>query len=207
LLDATLDALAAVVEASYARRGEGRRTTLAVAARRLTLMRILLRGARDRRHLIAHSYACRTGLGTHAALAKAKTWARGYRHFAHLDVAKFFPTVDHGILLAQLARHIPCTRTLDLCARIVAAGGTVSAGPRWHFPGDDLFTPQARSIGLPIGNLTSQHFANRYLSPVDHRAKDRLRVRAYLRYMDDVPLFGDDRSAVEEQVHALEEAF
>jgi len=157
-------------------------------------------------HLIAHSYACRTGLGTHAALARAKVWARGHRYFVHLDVAKFFPTVDHAILLAQLARHVPCGRTLNLCARIVAAGGAVSAGPRRHFPGDDLFTPHARPIGLPIGNLTSQHFANRYLSPVDHRAKDRLRVRAYLRYMDDLLLFGDDRATLEGQARAVEEA-
>ncbi len=158
------------------------------------------------RHLIAHSYACRSGLGTHAALAKAKAWARGHRYFVHLDVAKFFPTVDHAILLAQLAHHIPCTRTLDLCARIVAAGGALSAGPRRHFPGDDLFAPHARAIGLPIGNLTSQHFANRYLSPVDHRAKDRLRVRAYLRYMDDLLLFGDDRATLERHARAVEDA-
>jgi hypothetical protein len=61
-------------------------------------------------------------------------------------------------------------------------------------------------VGLPIGNLTSQHFANRYLSPVDHRATDRLGIHAYLRYMDDMLLFGQDRAQLEERGRALEEA-
>ena len=72
---------------------------------------------------------------------------------------------------------------------------------RFYFPGDDLFTPYGRSVGLPIGNLTSQHFANRYLSPVDHRAKDRLRIRPYLRYMDDMLFFGNDRSQLQDWGH------
>lgn len=156
--------------------------------------------------LIRHSYACRTGLGTHAALRQATAWARRHRYFVHLDVTKFFPTVDHAIVLSQLERHVRCAATLALCRRILSAGGVLSAGARRYFPGDDLFTPLTRAIGLPIGNLTSQHFANRYLSPVDHRAKDRLRVRAYLRYMDDMLLFGDERSQVLDQAHAIEEA-
>jgi len=61
-------------------------------------------------------------------------------------------------------------------------------------------------VGLPIGNLTSQHFANRYLSPVDHRAKDRLGIRAYLRYMDDMLLFSDDKEQLRDWGHQLEEA-
>jgi hypothetical protein len=157
------------------------------------------------RSLIADTYACRVGLGTHAAVRRATAWRSTYRWFVHLDVAKYFPTVDHAILFAQLQRDLACPRTLELCARIVAAGAAAS-GPRWHFPGDDLFTPSSRAIGLPIGNLTSQHFANRYLSPVDHRVKDRLRVRPYLRYMDDMLLFGDDRAALHGLARAVEDA-
>jgi hypothetical protein len=158
------------------------------------------------RGLIHDTYACRVGLGTHAAVERATGWARHYRYFAHLDVAKFFPTIDHAILLAQIHRDVPCARTVDLCGRIIAAGGAVAGGPRWHMPGDDLFTPVERAAGLPIGNLTSQHFANRYLSPVDHRAKDRLRIRGYLRYMDDMIVLGDDRAEVEDHARAIEEA-
>lgn len=158
------------------------------------------------RHLIADTYACRVGLGTHAAVRRATGWARSYRWFVHLDVTKFFPTVDQAIVLAQLAHDVVCPRTVELCGRILAAGTGSVTGPRFHFPGDDLFTPFSRTVGLPIGNLTSQHFANRYLSPVDHRLKDRLRVRAYLRYMDDMLVFSDDRAEVEGFARAIEEA-
>lgn len=157
-------------------------------------------------HLVRDTYACRTGQGSHAALARATGWARHYAWFAHLDVAKYFPTIDHAILLAQIERDVPCARTVALCRRIVAAGAVAVRGPRWHFPGDDLFTPLTRDVGLPIGNLTSQHFANRYLSPVDHRVKDRMRVRAYLRYMDDMLVFGDTRAEVENVARAIEAA-
>ena len=158
------------------------------------------------RGLIHDTYACRVGLGTHAAVARATGWARHYRWFAHLDVAKYFPTIDHALLLRQVERDVPCAHTVDLCARIVAAGADAVRDPRRYGPDDDLFTPVGRVIGLPIGNLTSQHFANRFLSPVDHRLKDRLRVRAYLRYMDDMLVFGDERAEVEAHARAVEEA-
>lgn len=75
-----------------------------------------------------------------------------------------------------------------------------------HFPGDDLFAPSARRVGLPLGSLPSQLFANRYLDPVDHLVKDRLRVRGYLRYMDDMLLFHDDRDALVELAARVEAA-
>jgi hypothetical protein len=158
------------------------------------------------RGLVHDTYACRVGRGTHAAVERAVAWARTYRFALHLDVQKFFPSVDHAILLAQLERDIGCPRTLEVCQRILTAGLDVVVPRRWHFPGDDLFTPWQRSVGLPIGNLTSQHFANRFLSPVDHRVKDRLRVRAYLRYMDDFLVFHDDREALREVGVAIEAA-
>jgi hypothetical protein len=158
------------------------------------------------RHLIPRSYACRTGLGTHRALAQAVAWTRSYRFALHLDVRKFFPSVDHDLLVAQLHHDLRCPPVVDLCVRILDAGLTHIEPVRSHFPGDDLLTPWERKVGLPIGNLTSQHFANRYLSPVDHRATDRLRIHAYLRYMDDMLLFADDRAKLSEWGHAIEEA-
>ena len=159
------------------------------------------------RSLIHHTYACRVGLGTHAALRTATAWARTYPWFAHLDVVKFFPTIDHALLLAQLARDIPCPATLEICRLIVVHGSRSIVPVRFHFPGDDLFTPLSRSVGLPIGNLTSQHFANRFLSPIDHRATDRRKIHAYLRYMDDVVLFGTSKAEVEDHTLALQDAF
>ncbi len=157
------------------------------------------------RGLVSDTYACRIGLGTHAALRKARAWANAHSWFVHLDVRKYFASIDHEILLRQLSRHLLCPRTLGVCAAIVKSGALTVDGPRFHFPGDDLFTPASRAAGLPIGHLTSQHFANRYLSPVDHLAKDRLGIRAYLRYMDDLLLFDEDRDRLVRHATALEE--
>ncbi len=156
------------------------------------------------RSLIGDTYACRVGRGTHAALHRATGWARFYRYFVHLDVRKLFPAIDHSILFAQLERDVRCAKTLNVIEKILAAGRDADA-PRFHFPGDDLWTPATRALGLPIGSLTSQHFANRFLSPMDHRAKDRLRIRPYLRYMDDMLLFANDREELAGWARSLEE--
>ena len=157
------------------------------------------------RGLIEDTYACRRGLGTHAALRRATGWARSYRFFVHLDVRKLFPTIDHALLLQQLERDVRCERTLEMVRRILVAGMDGLEQVRFHFAGDSLFSPLERDVGLPIGSLTSQHFANRYLSPLDHRAKDRLRIRPYLRYMDDMLVFGNDRAEVAAHARDLEE--
>jgi hypothetical protein len=65
-----------------------------------------------------------------------------------------------------------------------------------YFPGDDLFTPTTRRKGFPIGNLTSQLFANIYLNGFDHFVKETLRCRAYIRYCDDFVVFSDDKHAL-----------
>jgi retron-type reverse transcriptase len=161
-------------------------------------------GPRLESSLIHDTYACRVGRGTHAALARASAWARSYRHFVHLDVRKLFPTIDHGLLLRLLERAVPCEETLLVLRRILASGED-HATVRFHFPGDDLLTPLTRPQGLPIGSLVSQHFANAFLSPVDHLVKDRLRVRAYLRYMDDMLVFGDEASVVRSWAERIEE--
>jgi len=62
-----------------------------------------------------------------------------------------------------------------------------------YYPGDDLFTPFTRRRGIPIGNLTSQFFANIYLDGLDHFVKENLHCRNYLRYVDDIAVFGDDK--------------
>lgn len=158
---------------------------------------------RHERRMVADSYACRRGHGTHAALRRAAAWARTYRWWVRLDVARFFPSVDHAIVRAQLARDLPAVPLRALCERILAAGGRRGGV---YVPGDDLFTPVERVVGLPLGSLMSQLWANRYLDPVDHLVKDRLRHRAYLRYMDDMLLFHDDRGALEGVAREVEGA-
>jgi RNA-directed DNA polymerase len=129
---------------------------------------------------IFDSYACRVGKGTHAAIARAQQLARRHAFFLTCDVRHFFARVDHGVLAAQLARRCREAPLLRLLGQIIAHGPP--AAP----PGK----------GLPIGNLTSQHFANLYLGELDHFAKERLGVKGYLRYMDDLLLFAPDKPSL-----------
>lgn len=132
-----------------------------------------------RRGFIRDTYACIPGRGTHRAVERfrafvaARAW-QGYR--LQCDIKSYFASVDHAVLMRLLSRRIGCGRTLDVLASLLAHGG-VSPGR-----------------GMPIGNLTSQLFANLYLDPLDHFVKEQLRVRHYLRYMDDFVLLCDDRA-------------
>lgn len=144
---------------------------------------------------IYDSYACRKGKGVHQAVDRAHALLREHRYALKGDVVKFFPSVDHAVLLGLLARHVADPPVLRLAARILASGAGVLDGevePYW-FPGDDLFAV-LRPKGLPIGNLTSQFWANVYLNELDQFVKRELRVRAYLRYADDMLLFDDDKA-------------
>ena len=144
------------------------------------------------RGFIDASYANRVGKGTHAALDHATRLARRHRWVLKCDIEKYFPSIDHRILLERLARKIKCPDTLWLMERIVANSNPQEEVLR-YFPGDHLFTPLERRRGLPIGNLTSQFFANVYLDGFDHYAKERLGCTAYLRFADDFLVFGDDK--------------
>jgi len=68
----------------------------------------------------------------------------------------------------------------------------------YYFEGDDLFSPFERRRGLPIGNLTSQFWANVYMDPLDHFVKDDLGVKGYVRYVDDFLLFGDTKQQLQQ---------
>jgi len=91
------------------------------------------------------------------------------------DIEKYFARVDHSVLMERLSRKVGDLRMLRLLQSLLAHG---AEGP---------------SRGMPIGNLTSQLFANVYLDALDHFAKEELRVRHYLRYMDDFLLLAGDR--------------
>ncbi len=160
---------------------------------------------------IDDSCANRVGRGTHAALDRAQDFARRYRYCLQCDVREFFPSIDHAILRGILARKLACEDTLGLCDAILASGAGVLEREytQVYFPGDDLFAA-ARPRGLPIGNLTSQFWANCYLNELDQLVKRELRCPAYLRYVDDFLLFADDkpslwawRSAIRERLAAL----
>ncbi len=140
------------------------------------------------------SYACRKGKGTHRAIARAQHFLRRFPWYLKTDIVKFFPSVDHEIMLARLSRVVADPVLLRLIGRIIDSGAGIHADdvtPHW-FPGDQLLDA-ARPKGLPIGNLTSQFFANVLLDPVDHFIKEVLRVPGYVRYADDLLLFGETK--------------
>ncbi|HNT77158.1 MAG TPA: reverse transcriptase/maturase family protein [Anaerolineae bacterium] len=146
---------------------------------------------------IYDTYANRVGKGTHAALDRAQAFARRYPYVLKCDVREFFPSVDHTLLRDLLAQPIACPRTRKLIDRILAGGADILTDRytmQW-FLGDDLLAVY-RSRGLPIGNLTSQHWANLYLHPLDLFVKQTLHCHAYLRYSDDFLLFDADKATL-----------
>jgi RNA-directed DNA polymerase len=141
---------------------------------------------------IRDSYANRKGYGSHLALRRFTYFARHNRYVLQCDIQKYFPSIDRTILKAQLRRKIKCPETLWLIDIIIDNGNYVPI-PIQHFAGDTLLTHLERPRGLPIGNLTSQFFANVHLSGFDHFVQEQLKVSKYLRYVDDFALFTNDR--------------
>jgi RNA-directed DNA polymerase len=140
---------------------------------------------------IHDSYANRLGKGTHRAVARYERFRDRFRYVLRCDVRRYFPAIDHDILKADLRRRIACAPTLWLLDTIID-GSNPQEPVHTYYPGDDLFEPYRRRRGLPIGNLTSQFFANVYLDGLDHFCKEVLRVPGYVRYVDDFALFHDD---------------
>ena len=143
---------------------------------------------------IPDSYACRIGKGTHAALDRCQQFARRYRYVLQCDVVQFFPAIDHAILRDVLFRHIADERTRWLIDLILDSGAGVLCAEydMVYFHGDDLWAVE-RARGLPIGNLTSQFWANCYLNELDRFVKRELKCPAYVRYVDDFLLFADGK--------------
>ena len=144
------------------------------------------------RKMVYDSYACRTGKGTHRAMLRVREFVRkacdgGNRAYAlHTDVSKYFPSINHDILVEILKRTIRGKDTMRLCETIIRDNG---------FDGR----------GLPIGALTSQLFANVYLDQMDHHVKDNLGIRWYVRYMDDTMTISRDKRKLWEVRNEIDE--
>ncbi len=149
------------------------------------------------RGFVADSYANRVGQGTHRALDRCQQLARRHAYVLQCDVRQYFPSIDHAILRALLAKQIDDPQVMRLIDLILASGAGVLAGEydMVYFPGDDLLAA-LRPRGLPIGNLTSQFWANVYLNPLDHFIKRELRCAGYVRYVDDFLLFTGDKATL-----------
>ncbi len=149
------------------------------------------------RTFIHDSYACRLGKGTHAAVRRYTHFARKYPYVLKCDIQKYFQSVDQEILFGIVGKKIRCRDTLWLIRQILSSHA--DAGSVFYFETDDLFTPYERRRAIPIGNLTSQFFANVYLNGFDHFVKERLNCRAYIRYVDDFVVFDDSK----ERLHSV----
>lgn len=132
---------------------------------------------------ISDSYACRKGKGSHAGSDKLtellKTSKRkwGVVYCLKADISKYFHSIDHTVLKGILRKTIRCRKTLGLL--------------------DEIIESVDEEKGLPIGNLTSQLFANVYLNTLDHYVKETMKVGYYVRYLDDFVLLSDDKKQLQ----------
>lgn len=123
------------------------------------------------KNLIPQTYAALPGRGAHQALTHVKRALRDERarYYLQIDIRKYFPSIDREVMMGKLEKRIKDRKVLDLCRLII----------------DEYPLP-----GLPIGNYTSQYFANFYLSELDHYMKERFHCHWYFRYMDDIVIIG-----------------
>lgn len=155
------------------------------------------------RKFIFDSYACRKGKGVHAAVERYQGWARRYPYVLKMDVSQYFFSIDHDLLKEKIHRYIGDAGVMWLLETIIDGSPDYDA-PLGYFPNDDLLTPLERRVGIPIGNLTSQLLANLYLNDLDHYLKEQLKVRAYLRYVDDLFVLGDSKTDLHRIRQAVE---
>lgn len=131
------------------------------------------------------SYACRPGKGMHAGADRAQQFLRqvqrgsGRIYVLKADISKYFDSIDHGVLKRLIRRKIGCPATLAVCDEVIDSAAVIG----------DL-APK----GLPLGNLTSQLWANIYLHELDDFVKHGLREKRYLRYMDDFCVVHHDKA-------------
>lgn len=127
------------------------------------------------RTFLPNNYACRVGKGTHAAATEAQAiMRRGFTHWLKLDYSKYFASIDRSVLYAEIRRKVSCRGTMALIVAFLPPTGK----------------------GLPIGNLTSQLFANVYGHILDRYLTHTLHIKAWLRYMDDTVIFAHSREAL-----------
>jgi len=141
--------------------------------------------------MIYDSYACRTDKGTHKAIKRAHYFLRQNKWVLKIDIKKYFFTIDHKILFNLIKTKIKDNRLLYLISKLLYSYKT-DDNYYYSFDNDDLFS-RTRERGLPIGNLTSQLFANFFLTTFDRYVKEDLKIKGYLRYMDDMLIFCDSK--------------
>lgn len=130
--------------------------------------------------LIFDTYACIKGRGSHKAVERTQFFSRRNKLYLKLDIAKYFHSIDHAFLIELLERMFKDRRLLSLLKKIIVSYEVA--------PGK----------GIPIGNLTSQYFANYYLGHLDHFIKEQLCIKPYVRYMDDFIVWDNEKRELKE---------
>jgi len=130
------------------------------------------------KYLIFDTYATRQNKGTYKALDRAKLFHKKNKWYFKFDIRKYFDSIDHTILLAMLKTMFKDKTLLIIFEKIINSYQTQTGK------------------GLPIGNLTSQYFANRYLGSLDHFVKHNLRTKYYVRYMDDFVIWHNSKQTI-----------
>ena len=162
------------------------------------------------KQFISDSYACRVGKGTHKAVDKLQYWLRQTErkperyYYLKLDISKYFYRVDHSILMQILRRKIADKDLLQVLSVIINCEDTQFGLPMGADIGDVAFDEMLGEVGLPIGNLTSQMFANLYLNELDQYCKHQLRLHYYIRYMDDIIILHPDKKYLERVKQEIE---
>lgn len=140
----------------------------------------------DKRY-IYDSYACRRNKGTHKGADRAQKFIRRVEtkhskaYALKADISRYFSSIDHHILKSILSAKLQCNRTKSLLFYII-----------------DNSPSEALGVGIPLGNLTSQIFANVYLNELDQYVKRTLKVKEYVRYMDDFTIIHNDKHQLHE---------
>ncbi len=148
------------------------------------------------RKFIFDSYACRKNKGTHAAITRAQRFMQANQYFMHLDVKKYFLSINHFILKRILKKHISEQDVLQLFHIIINSSLPNEAKSKGNKSSLNLFS--SINKGLPIGNLTSQFLANLYLNELDQYVKHELKIKYFVRYMDDFVVFGNNKQLLKE---------
>ncbi|MCX7918979.1 MAG: reverse transcriptase domain-containing protein, partial [bacterium] len=166
---------------------------------------------------IYDSYACRKGKGTHAAVSRLRSFLRKVTanttqraYFAQLDIRAFFPSIDRNKLLDLVLSKVTNDEIRWLTETLIlyepTHNPTFTCSPtKWRNvpPHKSLFyVPEGK--GLPIGNLTSQFFANIYLNPLDQFIKHTIKCPYYLRYVDDLVLLHQNREQLELWIKSID---
>lgn len=156
---------------------------------------------------IEDSYACRKDKGSHAAADKLQYWLRqvsrrelatpGVKYYyLKLDVSKYFYRINHAILIDILMVRIKDERLMRLLEQIINSDNQKFGLPAGYSPEQCDYDEWLYDVGMPIGNITSQMFANIYLNELDWFCKHVLGIEYYIRYMDDVIILSGSKETL-----------